>query len=422
MSAPPIGAPRGSAAAGALVWGCALAICAGFLLYILRWQYSLFYAGFAAALAGVLVAFFLGRIELRGLFASSLPLLALFAYLALSLTWSADPGLALEHYLHNLIQPVVFVVFYAIGYNAVPRQSVQLFVLYAASCLAAAAYVYLKQGAFEGEDFGSIRSTFGLVFVTSIPYLVWWIHERPAAWKWTLLLLILVTVVALRSRAAFIVAPVALLVTQYALASRAGRRTGLRWIVGGLLVLGTLGVLFVSDSGSLRFGSDALSLELSGVEEELRLPAEFRVDISRRLMIHSVLEDMAEHPFLGTGYMGTLISTLDKYGLGISAHGLPAHFAELGLLGTLIFLWAMLVFTRATAPARDPSRYQLVTRIAMVGILVVGLFHQVLESWPFYAVYALGCGYGYRLAGRAGARERPVAEPMLTARGGDASR
>lgn len=95
--------------------------------------------------------------------------------------------------------------------------------------------------------------------------------------------------------------------------------------------------------------------------------------------------------------MGTLISTSAKYGLEISAHGLLAHFAETGLVGAALFFWAMYVFVKWTRPQPDASKYLIATRIAMAAILVVGLFHQVLESSLFYVVYALGCGYGFRI-------------------------
>jgi hypothetical protein len=383
-------------AARMLAFACTVCVCAGFVAYMLLWEYKYVYLGFlAAAFASVLFA--AGRgVRTDGLGAALLPVATLFGYLALSLLWSMDPPVASEAYVNNLIQLVVLAVFFVIGRNASPLDANRFFVLYTLTCLAMVVYVYAVQGGFEGEEFGSIRSSFGMILATSVPFLVWWIHDRPQLRRWWLLLFVLFTVIVLRSRAAFLMGPVAFLVSQYFLGTRSlGQKVA--WTVAAVISVIALALFAVAEADLVRLSANTFSLDVSPeVERELSLEGDHRVDVQRRLMTFSVIEDITEHPLLGTGYLGTYVTTSWKYGVAISAHGLLPLLAEAGVAGFALFLWALLAFWRWTRPTGPYASYFITLRLGMLAFLGIGMFHPVLESPMFYIVYGLGLGMGHQ--------------------------
>jgi hypothetical protein len=157
-------------------------------------------------------------------------------------------------------------------------------------------------------------------------------------------------------------------------------------------------VIYVSDPTSIRFDPNQFSLDISSeVVRDFRESSEYRVDVERRLMTFSVLEDFLENPVFGTGYMGTLILTEYKYGRAIPGHGIPSMFAEYGIVGMSIFVWTLVRFWKLTKPI--PGRFYtllVATRVAMAAVLGLGLVYQLVELPNFFIVYGLGTGLGVR--------------------------
>jgi hypothetical protein len=93
--------------------------------------------------------------------------------------------------------------------------------------------------------------------------------------------------------------------------------------------------------------------------------------------------------------MSTEAITTELYGkVRLSAHGLPSTLlGETGVVGTLIFFWLIVGFFRRLAP-RDASRYErqfcALAALAMVVMLLFGLFHQLHQTPAFYTLLAFG--------------------------------
>ena len=150
-----------------------------------------------------------------------------------------------------------------------------------------------------------------------------------------------------------------------------------------------------------RFDSDSTSLEIGeSVLEEINSPREDRVDFDRRLTTFTALQNFLENPITGRGFWSVAQVHLSDYDLELSAHGLvPGTLGELGILGLLIFAVAVwLIMRRAIQISRreglcDPMTIHYV--VGLSSLLMMGLFHQTIESPIFGLALALVAGFGY---------------------------
>jgi hypothetical protein len=135
----------------------------------------------------------------------------------------------------------------------------------------------------------------------------------------------------------------------------------------------------------------------SAVLDEMSKAPEDRVDIARRLQLFIALQSFVAHPLLGGGYQSTAAIIMSRFGWEVGAHGLPATLlGEMGLAGTAIFVWMIARFYRrinyARARTRDLRRRGFLStcKLTMLGVLLLGLFHQIHEMPATFVLLAWG--------------------------------
>jgi hypothetical protein len=389
---------------------CALLVVGGLLLYVGLWLFRFYYLSFFACLLVILTFAAQGAVRFTGFAKASLPLACFFIYQTASLAWSLDLEIALEWYLINLTMPIVFIAFYAIGANSRPAGLAWFFRALMIGCFLAVLVAYQVHGSLDVEVTGALRNLIAGIMVFSFPFVIWSYSERPSAMAVPIVVAVFVLAAFLGSRAAFVLIPLVYLASMFILQS--GRH---RWLKRGLVMLSGVAIgltwltIVISDPTAVRFDNSSFSLDISAeAERELRMQHDYRVDVERRLLTYSVLEDFLENPVFGTGYMGTLILTELKYGQAIPGHGLPSLLSEYGLVGAVVFLLTIAHFWKLTAPV--PGEYRsvlLASRIAMASVLGTGLVYQLVELPNFFVVYAVGVGVGLRAR-----REKLLTTPL----------
>lgn len=374
---------------------CSLLIVTGLLLYIGLWLFRFYYLSFVACLIVLATFAAQGSVRVSGLWRAAMPLFCFLLYQTASLTWSPDLETALEWYGINLTMPIVFVVFYAIGANGGRDGFSGMFRVLTLGCFVAVAMAHAIYGGLDVEQTAALRNLIAGIMILAFPFVIWSYHEHPSPFALPVMAAVFLLALHLGSRAAFVLIPLAYLLTMLQLKSR--RRLQLSRVLVGLsaavIVIAWL-VIFVTDPTSVRFDPSSFSLDISAdVEYEWKLPVDYQVDVERRLLTYSVIEDFLENPIFGTGYMGTLTLTELKYGRAIPGHGIPSLFSEYGLVGMAIFVYAIVHFFRITKPFPGRFKSLLVTcRIAMVVVLATGLVYQLVELPNFFIAYALGVG------------------------------
>ncbi len=388
----------------------AVGITAGFCLYVYFWLYRFVFSGYVLV-AALLVLYSIAGVNfrLRTEVKHLLPLLTLMAYLICSVSWSLDPEVSRDALIANMGMPVVFLVAMVLGMHCSWADLRQFSFVTIIGLFAAAALTFGLHGEIGPDTSASVRTQLGLMLSTVFPIAAVEALRVQSIKYWLVVLGTIGLIVVLQSRAAYICIPLGLLGA--ALVAWPSRSKVLLVSLGATLALPILFFLgslafYYTDSDSaefMRIGEQSLSFDLFSVENELQTPSDVRVDFERRLMTVSVLDDITEHPLVGTGYFGTYISTSMKYSIPISGHGLIAVVGELGILGCLALMGLFYHFWLSTRRSLSQPNIGGTLRICMICFMVFGIFHQIIESPFFYLMYGLGCGFGIQNSRRCGA-------------------
>lgn len=178
-------------------------------------------------------------------------------------------------------------------------------------------------------------------------------------------------------------------------------------ILGFLLTSLLLIIVFLVQSETLsRFSPEGTDFNVGeSVLEELQLPPEERVDFDRRLAVFTSIDLFLAHPIIGGGYSSVRQTHQANYGYDLAAHGLiPGSLSELGLFGIFIFLFVVMqVIARARVVryADIFHNHDQMVRYYLLGLaatMVVGMFHQIIESVFFGLILGIliGCGQSSR--------------------------
>ena len=187
--------------------------------------------------------------------------------------------------------------------------------------------------------------------------------------------------VTMESRSVILFAVPAALVSLYL----HDRRLALRILLRGVLPLAIL-LVFVDPNLLVRFSSASTNLNVGeSVIEELQRPPEERVDFERRLTTFTAIKTFREHPLFGQGYSSIRQIHEIEYGFELSAHGLiPGTLSELGLVGIGILtltLWRVYRSARWAMRAPESGDPMIIHfAVGLCTLLVLGLFHQTIES------------------------------------------
>jgi hypothetical protein len=200
--------------------------------------------------------------------------------------------------------------------------------------------------------------------------------------------------VTMESRSVVLFAGPAVMVSLYLHDEKLAKRVLTRSVLPLLCVLAIAGPSMVA-----RFDSSSTSFDIGeAIVEEFSLPADERVDFDRRLTTFTSLQTFLEYPVFGRGYSAIFQLHRSEYGIELSAHGLaPGTLSELGIVGLLIIaavVWRVIrvAVQSAKSGKADPMSIHFV--VGMGAILVLGLFHQTIESVFFGMGFGLLVGLG----------------------------
>lgn len=382
----------------------ALQICFGLIGvgHVAALWFELYRLVTLSLLAAVVIACWSGRAQARrmvGIGPGLLLACPIYIYALVSTLWSPDSAIAFRDavYMCMAVAPAI-----ALGLLMARRytglQIAQAFgvMLIPFAFQAVASMVERGDPMLIGN--GSMRSILGSIICLTSPILAGaWVLTKQR--RFVLLGLIAAAfAVTMESRSVILFAAPSVLVSLYFQDRRLALRLLKRWGVPLLLV-----AVFASSSLLARFASDATSLDISeSVFEELQKPSEDRVDFDRRLTTLTATTTFLENPLLGRGYASILQIHEREFGLEISAHGLlPGTLSELGLFGMGVLLWTLWrVISRArktilTAKKDNPMLIHFL--VGFGAVLVLGLFHQTIESVFFGLMIGLLIGFGTKL-------------------------
>ncbi len=323
-------------------------------------------------------------------------ILPIYGYCVTSAFWSPGPDEALRDAVYMCIS-----VFPAVALGiALGNGFTGLQIAYGLGMLMVPFALQALYGALTGGDpmlvgSWSMRSILTSIICLASPVLAgaWALSRRRAFfWYWLIVLALTVTI---GSRSVLLFAIPAALVSVFL----QDRRLAIRLIKWSLPLL--ILVVVANPTMLARFSAESTNLAFDewSIDEELKLPPEERVDVDRRLAALTAYRLFLQNPIFGSGYASVLQTNRDEFGLEISAHGLiPGTLGELGLAGMAIFCAVIaLTFVRARASVLSSSTVDRMLKhfvVALFAVLLLGLFHQTLESIFFGLSLGLVIGFG----------------------------
>lgn len=388
---------------------CLVIISIAYAAYVVFQKYKLYYFGWALCVLITLGLLLTGSLRLWRPRGALLPLTLFYAYLGLTAFWAYSPARTLYYLASDVLMPTAFMLSIMWAQNTEKEDLGLYFEMMVVTNLLVICYSLLTVGELIDESYYAIRTWYGFVFATAIPFLVWRSSIRRSLVARVLLLICLGMIAVLGNRTGLLAVPV-LLVGAFVIVWRVSPRRTLGWF-SGFLVACSLATTLTTQLPTVqrsiaaalsRFNAENLSLDISSnVESELS--NQQAADIDRRLQAFAALQSFAESPIVGRGYMSTAAKTEDLYGRELSAHGLPfTLLGETGLVGTLLFLWVLgsyfrrLAALRRTAPTREDRGYYGISLWTMIGMLFFGLSQQLHQNPAFFIL--LAWAYGIRLA------------------------
>ncbi|GMW06405.1 MAG: hypothetical protein AMXMBFR8_12020 [Nevskiales bacterium] len=323
-----------------------------------------------------------------------IPQLLFLLALSMSAWWAFDPMVTLT----GLGLPLVFtLLFWSVAGWAqeqpLLRQTTPLLVMVWAIG-AVYAYVFLRFGTLKPID-EEVASTFGagsnagaMHLVAAAPLLLWRARVGQDSLSWLTVALAAALIIVSGTRAAFLVAP---LVTAAALvmfnASRKFRLTAM--LRAALIVAGASALAAATPAGQTTIGRLEISATILLDSGSLLDPRE--ADYERALTYVEGLRAFQEHPYTGIGYQNMRVWLDDRYGVNSSSHNLVVTLlAEAGWPATVAF--GALIFSFFSTlrrgclidPRRQAREYYVAVAIAMTGVLLLSMFHQLLDFQMFY--------------------------------------
>jgi hypothetical protein len=337
---------------------------------------------------------------------------ACFSYLALSIAWSPIQS---ESVYRTSVDFIYFLFVLVPILAAYCTEDVKFRMLQAASvahcCTAIVALLTL--GDFVDPTRGPIRTTYGVIFLASIPSHVYLISRHKSALSVAALVAIFVIGLQLGNRTLLIFGP-PMLLASIVVAARQQIRTSrsLQYLLGGAI----LALPFVAIAASqLDLGrayqrvTNATSFEVGREVLREQLDPGSRADRERLISTYVSITTFLAHPLIGGGYGSSPYFVRQVSTFETPAHGLPFMLlGETGLVGTLLFSTAIYLALRGYwrrlrryPPPDERSRvwFELLT---LSGVLLIGVAHQIYEDIYFFIFLGTGLYYGYCDRRRAG--------------------
>lgn len=386
---------------------CLSSISAGYYVYWWLWKLKAYLVGWGFCLVMLLAMLLANHLRVGRLVRDMLPVIVWFGYLFASALWSPSPSTTLYFLGADLVNFAAFIVGYTWALSTSERALGGFFELQALMILPIILWFFLTIGQLYNAKLGAVRTGFATSCLISLPFIIWRLRRRTSFSGVLLLMIALSILLSGDSRSAVLITPVlvigAFFFVGHARVPLSRRMAPLLAIV---VMLGAGSVLVptfrsgISQSIERLTSSGPVGTRLtisSTLLDEVKLPAEQRVDIERRLQLFVSAQSFLSHPLLGAGFQSTLAIIRNTVGWNVSAHGLPSTLlGETGLVGTTIFVWMIARFFRrinyAKSLTTNPQRadFYSTCKLTMLGILLLGLFHQVDQIPQTFVLLAWG--------------------------------
>jgi len=391
-----------------------ISIGTGYYLYWWLWKLKAYFIGWGLCLviAGGMIAF--GRLSAHRLARDALPVVVWYAYLLASAMWSPSPSTTLYYLSVGLVNVVAFIVSY-FWTRSTSRWALSGFFEFQAFLIIPFVLWFLFTiGQLYDETHGSLRTEFASTCLIALPFLIWRVRHKASPRTIGILVAALVVILAGESPSGLLIMPILAVGALFFVAK--DRRKAVRSMAPIVVVFLFLSVVAVSmpsfreafahSVGRLSPSGTSLSVS-SSILDEVAGSADAQVDTERRLQLFIAMQSFLSHPILGAGYESTYTIIHNEFGWEVSAHGLPSMLlGETGLVGTMIFMWMIIRFFRRVnaqsrvASADEKDGFLATCRLTMVGILLLGLFHQVDQSQLLFVLLAWGYSGDTRQAPR----------------------
>ena len=377
------------------------AILCGTLSWLHLSLYKAYFIGYAVAAMIMLIVWVSGNASLRGVLQSFTPILVLLAYACISILWTPELETFLEAMPALACMPLVFFVGFSLGANCKIEHIETFFEIFNLASLLSAAYVLYFFQTISTDEIGSFRTIVANSLVISLPFVANKAVQMRSKIAILIVSLNIIAALFLGSRILLIAGPLIVIAT--VIRSSKSQNIKIKRIVlalgiiaGGLLAF-NLGEQYLGIESSIsRFSSEEFSVDLAGAEEDLRSPTDQRVDYARRLMSNLAIYEFLNSPIHGIGFMGMQSAMESRYGLSITGHGVLGFVAELGAIGSALFIAAMVIFFRRLSGLQEPRFVPF--RWSMLAVMFVGLFHQFMEVPYLYLIYGIGTGFAFQVS------------------------
>lgn len=322
----------------------------------------------------------------------------IYIYILLSTFWSPEPADAAVNALYMIAAVIPAIALGATLSRHYKGLDIAQGFGFLLVPFAIQAFISFTQGrnSMEVGD-GTMRSLLGSIICLVSPIIA-------GAWAQTQKLrfviyglILAIFVVTMESRSTLLFAAPATLLSLYVHDRKMARRILLRSLIPLVLLMFLTGPSLIS-----RFQSSSTSFNIgASVLDEFNLPIDERVDFDRRLTTFTAIQAFLDSPAFGKGYWSVYQMHRSDYGVELSAHGLiPGTLGELGIVGIVIFfMMVWRVMARAFTSVKMGSSVDSMTvhfLIGMLSLLMLGIFHQTIESPFFGLALALLMGLGCR--------------------------
>lgn len=378
-------------------------LLAGILLYYFGHLYKLYFIPL------VVILLFLGYLNWlerqRISWSYCAILLAGYGWLLIAISWSPDKSEGLYRITIEAVY-FLFALFPVLAKNfCVDDIKLRLLQGAALACCATALTAFVFLGKVLDPSAPTIRTTYGTIFLTALPALVYLYSRRKSLLSLFLLVAIGAISLVLGSRTLLLFGPFIFSAAVVVVArERIFAKGMMRQRIGAAILLVpliavTAGEVVSSNAYSRLRNQTSTNIGQTVLREQF--DSQHAEDIERRILTFVSINMFLQNPIFGAGYGSTsyYVQRVSRFKTG--AHGLFLMLpAETGLIGvsiySLMILRSLNGFRLKLRSEPDPDgRYMVwIELLTFVAILLVGLSSQIYNDFYFYMF--LGTGLHYR--------------------------
>lgn len=362
--------------------------------------YKTWYVATAVALAAIAILIAKRAVRIDGLIRAAAPVALYFLWLLATALWAKYPRDVFTWLAIDLIELAVFLLFFLAGRNASAGSIITGLTSTVIPSVVVAAIMHALD---RGGDPASVRvAPYALELLPMvIPFIVARSMTARVSWPYRLAIALVFGVLVLgRSRTPFATGGLMLILSVLVLREH-GRSVLRELLLAGAIVIGTIGVLLAVPATrppAVALYSRYLRADIAfgGVQVHAQ-----KRDGTRPLLMRLSKELLPEAMPLGIGYMNMAGHSRNATGKSLSLHNMYMTFLlEGGLpcVAIVVFLaWrhgrALRLYVGAARTAEERG-YGKAIIVASLGLLPMGMFHQVQQTPALWMLLGLGAACG----------------------------